>query len=75
MTAAPSIACERDGARSLYTLRRGSEALGFIAIDSTVAGRARGGLRMVADVSAAELRAAGARAAGAASQSPSSSSG
>jgi len=53
-----SIVCERDGARSLYTVRRGPEALGFIAIDSTVAGRARGGLRMVADVTAGELRAA-----------------
>ena len=35
-----------------------SRLLGYIAIDSTVAGRARGGLRLAADLSEAEIRAA-----------------
>jgi len=42
----------------IHTIRAGSEVLGFIAIDSTVAGRARGGLRLVPDLGEAELRAA-----------------
>jgi len=53
-----TIVCERDGARRLYTVKRGSEPLGFLAIDSTVAGRARGGLRLVPDVTVEELKAA-----------------
>ena len=43
---------------ALHTLRRESEVLGFIAIDSTVGGRARGGVRLVEDVSAEEIQAA-----------------
>lgn len=42
----------------VHTIQRGSEKLGFIAIDSTVAGRARGGLRLVTDLGEGELRAA-----------------
>jgi glutamate dehydrogenase (NAD(P)+) len=36
--------------------RDGHDVLGYIAIDSTVGGRSRGGLRMVADVDEAEVR-------------------
>jgi len=39
----------------LHTLRRGPDLLGYVAIDSTVAGRARGGLRLLPDVAAPEL--------------------
>lgn len=53
-----TIVCERDGNRRLYTVRRGSEPLGFLALDSTVAGRARGGVRLVPDATVEELRAA-----------------
>lgn len=42
--------------RRLYTLRDGPDPLGFIVIDSTVGGRSRGGLRMLPDVSLAEVR-------------------
>jgi glutamate dehydrogenase (NAD(P)+) len=52
------IVCERDGARGLYTVGRGSHPLGFLAVDSMVAGRSRGGLRFVPDVTAEELKAA-----------------
>ena len=48
---------EADGQR-IYTVKQGAETLGFIAVDSTVAGRSRGGLRLVEDVSEAEIRAA-----------------
>ncbi|MHB1295903.1 MAG: Glu/Leu/Phe/Val family dehydrogenase [Anaerolineae bacterium] len=41
----------------LCTAARGSEVLGFVAIDSTVGGRSCGGLRMLPDVDAAELAA------------------
>jgi glutamate dehydrogenase (NAD(P)+) len=44
------------GGRRLYTVTQGPQVLGFIAIDSLLDGRARGGLRMLPDVSAAELR-------------------
>ena len=36
--------------------RDGNDVLGYVAIDSTVGGRSRGGLRMVADVDEAEVR-------------------
>jgi glutamate dehydrogenase (NAD(P)+) len=42
----------------VYTVHDGPSLLGFVAIDSTVCGRARGGLRMLADVSETEIRAA-----------------
>ncbi len=41
---------------SVHRVTRGSQVLGFIVIDSTVAGRSRGGLRLVADVSEDEVR-------------------
>ena len=34
-----------------HAVMRGSDLLGFIAIDSSVGGRARGGLRLVPDLS------------------------
>lgn len=43
---------------SLHRVIRDGDLLGVIAIDSTVDGRARGGLRMVADVSEDEIRSA-----------------
>jgi len=45
---------EKDG-RRLYTVRDDSEILGFIVIDSMIGGRARGGLRMLPDVTLEEL--------------------
>jgi glutamate dehydrogenase (NAD(P)+) len=41
---------------TVHHVTRGSELLGFVVIDSTVAGRARGGLRMVPDVFETEIR-------------------
>ena len=38
-----------------HTLRDAGEVIGFVAIDSSVNGRARGGLRMLPDVNAEEL--------------------
>jgi glutamate dehydrogenase/leucine dehydrogenase len=49
-----------DDAR-IYRVKRQTEVLGFIAIDSSVGGRSRGGLRMLPDPSEIEIR-AGARA-------------
>ncbi len=40
----------------IHAITERSRLLGYIAIDSTVAGRARGGLRLVADLSQEELR-------------------
>ncbi|MCC6165539.1 MAG: Glu/Leu/Phe/Val dehydrogenase [Acidobacteria bacterium] len=39
-----------------WRVDRDGELLGFVAIDSTVEGRARGGLRLVADLSEPEMR-------------------
>ncbi|ODS59274.1 MAG: hypothetical protein ABS36_02150 [Acidobacteria bacterium SCN 69-37] len=39
-----------------HRVEAGSTCLGFIAIDSTIEGRARGGLRLVADLSDDEMR-------------------
>lgn len=44
--------------RSFHRITDGSRLLGFVAIDSTVAGRARGGLRIVDDLREDEIRAA-----------------
>lgn len=44
--------------QSFHRVTRDERLLGFVAIDSTIAGRARGGLRLAADVSEAEIRAA-----------------
>jgi glutamate dehydrogenase (NAD(P)+) len=52
------LTCEKgEGARALYTAWRDGRALGCIAVDSTMMGRACGGLRMLPDVSADEVRA------------------
>lgn len=49
----------RDSDRQrFYTVEQNGEVLGFIAIDSTICGRARGGLRLVDDVTEGEVRAA-----------------
>jgi len=42
----------------LHTIRQGSRLLGYIAIDSTVQGRSRGGLRIADGLSEEELRSA-----------------
>jgi glutamate dehydrogenase/leucine dehydrogenase len=52
------IAAERIDEQTVYRVTRDGRSLGWIVIDSTVAGRARGGLRLVADASEAEIRAA-----------------
>jgi glutamate dehydrogenase (NAD(P)+) len=44
--------------RSFHRVMNGARLLGYVAIDSTVAGRARGGLRMVEDLCEDEIRAA-----------------
>lgn len=45
-------------APSIRPITLGGDLLGYVAIDSTVRGRARGGLRMISDVSEEEIRAA-----------------
>ena len=42
--------------RLLWTVTRGGETLGYVAIDTLVGGRAQGGLRLLPDVDEAELR-------------------
>ena len=44
--------------RSFHRVTAGGRLLGYVAIDSTVAGRARGGLRMVEDLCEDEIRSA-----------------
>lgn len=44
--------------QAFHRVTRGPSLLGFVAIDSTVAGRARGGLRFAKELSEAELRGA-----------------
>jgi glutamate dehydrogenase (NAD(P)+) len=44
--------------RSFHRVTDGARLLGYVAIDSTVAGRSRGGLRMVEDLREDEIRAA-----------------
>jgi glutamate dehydrogenase/leucine dehydrogenase len=51
-----TIEVHEDDGRRLYVARRGDRILGYVAIDSTVGGRARGGLRLVSDVEAEEIR-------------------
>lgn len=46
---------EEDG-RRLYVVEEDSAVLGYIAIDSMIGGQARGGLRMLPDVGADEIR-------------------
>ncbi len=49
---------DRTGQSLVHSLHDGGTLVGFIAIDSTINGRARGGLRMMPDVGAGELQAA-----------------
>jgi glutamate dehydrogenase/leucine dehydrogenase len=44
------------GTSSLHHITQGSRLLGFVSVDSTVQGRARGGLRIAADLSEEEIR-------------------
>ncbi len=50
------VGLEPAGAQLICTARVGGEALGFVAIDSTVGGRSCGGLRFAPDVDEAEVR-------------------
>ena len=45
------------GGQIVCAIRDGGALLGYVAIDSTVGGRARGGLRMLPDIDEAEMRA------------------
>jgi glutamate dehydrogenase (NAD(P)+) len=47
-----------DAEPSFHRITSGARLLGFVAIDSTIAGRARGGLRLAPDVAEDEIRAA-----------------
>ena len=47
---------QEEKGRRLYVVKQDSVVLGFIAVDSMIGGRARGGLRMLPDVSADEIR-------------------
>jgi glutamate dehydrogenase (NAD(P)+) len=50
------LTIQDEGPQLVCTVGRGTEPLGFVVIDSTVAGRSCGGLRMLPDVDEAELR-------------------
>ena len=56
MTRRVDLLSERDDQQLVCVARDGDDTLGYIAIDSTVGGRARGGLRLMADVDEAEVR-------------------
>ena len=45
-----------DNGTRLYEVRRDSDLLGYVAVDSTVMGCSRGGLRMVPDLDADEMK-------------------
>lgn len=45
-----------DGDERLHLVTDGDETVGFVAVDSTVGGRAFGGLRLLPDIDAAEMR-------------------
>ena len=47
---------ERDDEQLVCVARTGDDVLGYVAIDSTVNGRSRGGLRMLPDVDEPEMR-------------------
>jgi glutamate dehydrogenase (NAD(P)+) len=47
---------ERDEAQLVCTVLQGGGVLGYVVIDSTVSGRATGGLRMLPDIDEAEMR-------------------
>jgi glutamate dehydrogenase/leucine dehydrogenase len=56
MTARVELLSVRDDQQLVCVARDGDDTLGYVVIDSTVSGRARGGLRLVADVDEAEVR-------------------
>ena len=56
MTRRADLISERDDQQLVCVARDGDDAVGYIAIDSTVDGRARGGLRLMPDVDEAEVR-------------------
>ncbi len=47
---------EKDRAQLVCTVLQGAEVLGYVVVDSTVGGRATGGLRMLPDIDEAEMR-------------------
>ena len=51
-----SLELQEEDGRRFYIASQDSKILGFIAIDSMIGGRARGGLRMLPDVSPEEIR-------------------
>jgi glutamate dehydrogenase (NAD(P)+) len=56
MTKLTDLVSMNAGQQLVCVARDGEDILGYVAIDSTVGGRSRGGLRMVADVDEAEVR-------------------
>ena len=56
MTARVELLSERHDQQLVCMARDGDDTLGYIAIDSTVGGRARGGLRLMPDVDEMEVR-------------------
>ena len=56
MTRRVDLLSERGDEQLVCVARDGDDTVGYIAIDSTVDGRARGGLRLMADVDEAEVR-------------------
>lgn len=53
-----NVRCERsDEGQMVYTVAHGSDVIGYVVIDSTLRGSARGGLRMHPNVSEPEIRA------------------
>ena len=51
------VSVQKDETQLVCRATRGSEAVGYVVIDSTVGGRSYGGLRMTQDVDEAEVRA------------------
>ena len=49
------LSWDKDNTRLLITVAHDSEVTGFVAIDSMVGGRSRGGLRMLPDINEAEI--------------------
>ena len=53
-----TVDCREADGQLIYTVKQDARTLGLIVVDSTVGGRSRGGLRLVEDVSEAEIRGA-----------------
>ena len=53
-----TVDCREVDGQRVHTVKRDAETLGFVVVDSTVNGRARGGLRLIEDVTEAEIRGA-----------------